>query len=228
VADAQADHGTIGLPIDRQQARAPFSHATQGHDDARFNRAASRECFMIIEVAGAPRRSNAFRRTAIVAGACLASQLAGCAVGAFTQTRSITQENVADYPTKAVLQQRMGSPNEIQCKPEGQEVWIYNGTPRWSGTFLWAIIVPLPLMIPAGRDNWTFTLDGDRVTSFTKNLTQQCESSLVAAPSNPIGRSGGTVGNCGILQFDVDRTRIEEQQVKAYCSAAAQRARDGS
>lgn len=114
----------------------------------------------------------------------------------------------------------MGGPSEIECKSDGHEVWTYNGERRMSGAFLWLVIIPVPLMAPIARDTKTFDLDGERVTSFRQDLTQQCETGVVAAPSNPLGRSGASA-NCGYKEFTQDPDRIEPARARTFCQAHA-------
>jgi hypothetical protein len=160
-----------------------------------------------------------FRRTALLASLCIASQVTGCAVAAFTQKWTQFDLGVSRYPTKTALLKSMGGPTEIECKPGKQERWIYKGDQRLGGVFIWALFVPLPLMVPIGRDSLTIELDGEQVTSSTQSMVEQCEYSVVAAPSSPLGRNGATVGSCGFKASEVEGPRIDAEKARTFCSS---------
>jgi hypothetical protein len=58
-----------------------------------------------------------------------------------------------------------GEPDARDARPDGSERWTYRAGLRWSGLVLHVVIVPLPLVVPVGRQSVTFTIRDGRVAS---------------------------------------------------------------
>ena len=43
---------------------------------------------------------------------------------------------------------------------DGTELWTYTGGLRWNGVLLFVVIVPIPLLVPVGRDQVTLRFRG--------------------------------------------------------------------
>lgn len=53
-----------------------------------------------------------------------------------------------------------GEPDEITKPGDGSELWTYTGGLRWNGVLLFVVIVPIPLLVPVGREQVTLRFRG--------------------------------------------------------------------
>ena len=91
--------------------------------------------------------------------------LAGC-VGIGGMTFFPTSDVSKDDRTKAEIIKSRGIPTEIEKISEFEENLVYDTGMRWSGCIVIVgvvIPVPVPLMVPSGRNQTTFHLRNDQV-----------------------------------------------------------------
>jgi hypothetical protein len=75
----------------------------------------------------------------------------------------------ADIQTGAEVRTNWGEPDQILVREDGKEEWIYrmNGW-RWNGVVLYAVVVPLPLMIPWGTQYVSVLVNHGQIESATR------------------------------------------------------------
>lgn len=137
--------------------------------------------------------------------------LSGCGVAVMTIHRSTTDAPI-HYKTKDELLRHLGAPREVQCVAETNgETWIYEGEQRWGGLFVWAVILPVPLMAPIGRDTRAYRLDYGEVIGATDHVPKRCSVSFFLAPTTPLGRGGGEAG-CSFTGFTISDEPYDPQE----------------
>jgi hypothetical protein len=146
--------------------------------------------------------------------------LSGCGVAAVTKYSSDNEIKIDQYPTKAIVLARMGRPHTISCTQNDEESWTYRSDIRWKGVFLWAIIVPIPLMAPIGRDSRTFTFQGPHTTAIKSDEVKTCFTSAFLAPSTPIGGSGAS-SECHFYEFKTSSI-METKEPETACTKSTQ------
>jgi len=58
------------------------------------------------------------------------------------------------------LRSAWGEPDEVTILGDGTERWTYVGGLRWNGVVLFAAIIPIPLLVPVGRELVTIRFRG--------------------------------------------------------------------
>ena len=53
-----------------------------------------------------------------------------------------------------------GEPDEVAKPGDGSELWTYTGGLRWNGVLLFVVIIPIPLLVPVGREQVTLRFRG--------------------------------------------------------------------
>lgn len=89
----------------------------------------------------------------------------------------------ASAPTvnKATVRQGWGEPDRIE--PRGElERWIYNKDVTWAGVLLFAVIVPIPLLVPVGHDHLAIDFRND----FLVNIEVKGQGSTHALCAMPL------------------------------------------
>lgn len=127
-----------------------------------------------------------------VLSAC--AHLSGCGIAVVAQYSTDHEIPLQRYPNKASVLHWMGQPNRVECRSAAQQVWTYESDPRWKGLFLWALIIPIPLMAPIGKDRREFIFDGEETIAIKSNEVIDCTASFFLVPNNPIGRGGADAG----------------------------------
>jgi hypothetical protein len=112
---------------------------------------------------------------------CVATQLSGCVgFGVFYKapeeikidTVKISnglRGEIYDYGvtptsyTKADIRQVWGEPDAITLTG-GTEKWLYKGKLSWGGVMVIAIVVPVPILVPVGRDSTELIFTGELLT----------------------------------------------------------------
>lgn len=67
--------------------------------------------------------------------------------------------------TRKSLVTYWGKPDEMETLPDGREKYTYRFGLRWNGIGIWAVIAPVPLLVPVGSDYVQFTIDNGIVTA---------------------------------------------------------------
>ncbi len=67
--------------------------------------------------------------------------------------------------SKAKISETMGEPYRIDSGEGAQEVWRYRNGLKWRGVFVSLLVIPVPLLLPVGRDDRTFMFEGDSCRS---------------------------------------------------------------
>ena len=64
---------------------------------------------------------------------------------------------------------KWGSPDQVVARDDGKEEWIYetNGW-RWHGMVLYAVVVPVPAMIPWGTQYVSFLVKNGEIENATR------------------------------------------------------------
>jgi hypothetical protein len=64
-----------------------------------------------------------------------------------------------------------GPATEIESRGDGVERWSYYGAMRWNGVLVFAVVLPIPLLVPVGRERVSIdfrdgvAVAGDAITS---------------------------------------------------------------
>ncbi len=66
--------------------------------------------------------------------------------------------------TKQDVRTRWGEPDRIDLDMDGSERWDYRFGYRWNGVAIGAVLVPLPLYVPVGREHIYVYFKDDEVT----------------------------------------------------------------
>jgi hypothetical protein len=71
------------------------------------------------------------------------------------------------------LEDHWGKPNKISHAGAGSldEIWTYKFGLRWDGVLL-AVVVPIPIAVPVGREQVCFVIRGGRVIGAERRRTQ--------------------------------------------------------
>jgi hypothetical protein len=92
-------------------------------------------------------------------------------------TRSIKPENYRNGPnqlglisTTADALAIWGPPKRKKRLANGHEVWRYQGSMKWRGVLVWAV-VPVPLLVPTGHRKIRLEFQGDSLTRVTRQCT---------------------------------------------------------
>jgi hypothetical protein len=73
-----------------------------------------------------------------------------------------------DVKTGSELRTKWGEPDRIVAREDGKEEWIYEISGwRWHGAILYAVIVPVPAMIPWGTQYVSFLMKDEAIESAT-------------------------------------------------------------
>ena len=110
-----------------------------------------------------------------LAALLLPALLAGCVGISFHGSRRTADEPLSTVvpwlvagttqPADASrLLERLGEPEERKPQPDGGERWVYRGDFRWGGVALW-LLLPLPLVVPIGRESQAFLVRDGTVIS---------------------------------------------------------------
>jgi len=108
----------------------------------------------------------------------LVAWTAGCAgIGGFavgdrqTATTPNSEFVSEDWPsgwsTRSKLLSEKGPPKSTQSSPNGCEVLEYDAGPSWSGLGIYLIVVPIPLMLPSGRQSDRFYVAEEEIVGRT-------------------------------------------------------------
>jgi hypothetical protein len=87
--------------------------------------------------------------------------------------------------TEETLLRRMGEPDERLILSETKETWVYDRGLRWNGVAL-LVIIPIPLILPVGRDSDTFHMENGIATSVDRIVLTE---HISACGMFPHGRS---------------------------------------
>ena len=128
------------------------------------------------------------------------------AILAWDGSRVIPDWDCAEPMPSARLLEEWGEPDSRQHLPGGSEHWTYVAGLRWAGAVICVVVLPLPLVLPVGRENVTFVIENRLVVGAESNTTQygafcgvswapsimhgggwsaECESSIGDGFSNP-------------------------------------------
>lgn len=73
--------------------------------------------------------------------------------------------------TKSLIFDRWGRPDEIKHK-NATEYWRYSDGLMWQGIMLYAVLVPIPLVLPTGSKDIVFEFANDTLQSATIEETE--------------------------------------------------------
>jgi len=87
-------------------------------------------------------------------------------------------------PNKNQLLAAWGSPDRIDTE-KGRERWIYKEQIPWNGVLLYALILPVPLMLPVGRSYMVIEFSNDTIVgSETVGYALKYEAACGVLPSH--------------------------------------------
>ena len=102
----------------------------------------------------------------IVATGCLGVAFTGNHYGT-TSTPSVGSKpgHLLEVSNERVLaaadvRRAWGEPDEVTFRGDGSEIWTYRGGLRWNGVLLLVVVVPVPLLVPVGREQVSLTIRG--------------------------------------------------------------------
>jgi len=72
----------------------------------------------------------------------------------------LLEDTASHVVTDTEVRSAWGEPDEVTSLGDGTERWTYVGGLRWNGVVLVVVIVPIPLLIPVGREQVTFRFRG--------------------------------------------------------------------
>jgi hypothetical protein len=73
-----------------------------------------------------------------------------------------------DVKTGPELRTKWGEPDQIVVREDGKEEWVYETSGwRWHGAILYAVVVPVPAMIPWGTQYVSFLVNEGNIESAT-------------------------------------------------------------
>ena len=122
--------------------------------------------------------------------AWVAEKPAAHAVGS-TPSRSSDRELGKEAPTTIWLSDHWGKPSHVKrvAKPAQIELWTYDFDRKWCGV-LPCIVVPIPLLLPVGRERVVFHIR-DGVVAKADVITLGGYQAIAAfGPEGPMAESG--------------------------------------
>jgi hypothetical protein len=95
-------------------------------------------------------------------------QVSACVGAAFIhgRTREYGQqlkESTVQKTVEEILKKR-GEPDKIRCADE-KEWWYYDRKVAWRGPVLYLIIIPIPLLVPIGRNETVYEFHNGMLTN---------------------------------------------------------------
>jgi len=72
-----------------------------------------------------------------------------------------------------------------------EEIWIYKSDRIWEGVIPIIVIIPIPLVLPVGRESVRLTLRDGRVVSASTTIAGSSGGTYGFIPPGPEGRGGG-------------------------------------
>jgi hypothetical protein len=74
-----------------------------------------------------------------------------------------------DIKTGAEVRTSWGEPDQVLVRDDGKEEWTYKTKGwRWNGVVLYAVVVPLPIMIPWGTQYVSVLVNNGQIESATR------------------------------------------------------------
>jgi hypothetical protein len=74
-----------------------------------------------------------------------------------------------DVQTAPELRTKWGEPDQVVAHKDGKEEWIYKTRGwRWRGAILYAVIIPVPAMIPWGTQYVSFLVNNGEIENATR------------------------------------------------------------
>ena len=97
-------------------------------------------------------------------------------------------------PTKSHVFDAWGKPDRVDTSSQGNQRWIYKNGIRWNGIVVF-LGIPIPLLIPVGRDYLAIEYSGDSVTA-VDTVTNEVQSAAACGfyAFHDIGFGCGSLG----------------------------------
>ena len=74
---------------------------------------------------------------------------------------------------KSSVENLWGKPDTVKTLNNGNEVWAYPYKTSWKGSYLWAIIMPLPIIIlPVGDLNFLVEFEDDNIVTLSREYNK--------------------------------------------------------
>lgn len=96
-----------------------------------------------------------------------------------------------ENPTSLWVKQHWGQPSHIKqvTRPTEGELWTYNFDHKWCGVIPY-IVIPIPLLLPVGRDRVVFHIQAGRVASADVTTIGGYQAVAGLGPEGPSAISG--------------------------------------
>ena len=104
---------------------------------------------------------------------------------------TVSKNAMAVSPTPHWLEQHWGRPSHVKrlASPEQHELWTYNFHHQWCGVVPCAIL-PIPLLLPVGRERVVFCIRDGRVASAEVITTGGYQVVAGLGPKGPFADCG--------------------------------------
>jgi hypothetical protein len=100
-------------------------------------------------------------------------------------------KDATENPTTVWLKEHWGQPSQITqlTGPERCELWTYNFSRDWCGVMP-CLIIPIPLLLPVGRDHVVFRIRGGRVENAEVTTLGGYQAVAGLGPEGPYANNG--------------------------------------
>lgn len=116
-------------------------------------------------------------------------------------TRVYSSEPFSEPAPSAQLLHARGEPDARRILPDDTEEWIYRDGFLWRGVILHLVILPLPLMVPVGREHVTFIVDDGLIVGARSSTTAYGFRCLAGLTRYPCGTWDAFCGSAPPLGF---------------------------
>ena len=111
---------------------------------------------------------------------------------------------------KHQIRSAWGEPDEIKVV-DNAERWIYKKDRIWSGVWGFVVIIPVPFLVPTGREQMAIDFEGDQVNSVQVHYQQSLGGGCSLVPI-PIPEGHGVLFGCDSLEASVDA------ELRSFCT----------
>ena len=77
----------------------------------------------------------------------------------------LSEGDAKHVATAEVVRRNWGAPDRVETRADGTERWSYYGPLRWKGLLIYAVVLPIPLLVPVGRERASIVFRDDVAVS---------------------------------------------------------------